>query len=64
MEKRLHPGKISMHNCPPFPKDKDMKLKPLGFKIESQEYKGNPVFNHNPIVTGKGGQLCINIFPG
>jgi len=45
MEKRLHPGKISMHNCPPFPKDKDMKLKPLGFKIESQEYKGNPVFN-------------------
>ena len=43
----MHPGHIQRCDCPPFPKDKDMKLKPNGFKIESQEYKGNPVFNAN-----------------
>lgn len=45
MEKKVHMGHVKRHSCPPFPKNKDMKLKPEGFEIKSLEYKGNPVFN-------------------
>ena len=46
MEKKIHPGKVSIHNCPPFPKEKYMRKEiSKNFEIKSPTYKGNPVFN-------------------
>ena len=44
MEKKVYPGKVSLHKCEMFPKEKEMKKRSLDFEIKSPEYKGNPVF--------------------
>ena len=44
---KQQPAGVELHNSPEINPIKGMRIKPKGFKIMPQEYKGNAVLNAN-----------------